>query len=180
MAASGFARLPKPPYYAVIFSSLRNSQDEAGYGVMAERMVELAQQQPGFLGMESTRGADGFGITVAYWKARPRSSPGASMPSTRPRASRAGGTGTTTSNCGSPGSSGPTAGTAEPPSTADSAKIRAPYGRYPPEDCMSDILTTILARKADKDRRAQRPRPRWPTCARASPMLRRRAASPTH
>ena len=68
MAASGFARLPKPPYYAVIFSSLRNSQDEAGYGAMAERMVELAQQQPGFLGMESTRGADGFGITVAYWE----------------------------------------------------------------------------------------------------------------
>lgn len=68
MAASGFARLPKPPYYAVIFSSLRNSQDEAGYGAMAERMVELAQQQPGFLGMESTRGADGLGITVAYWE----------------------------------------------------------------------------------------------------------------
>ena len=68
MAASGFASLPKPPYYAVIFSSLRNGRDELGYGAMAERMVELAQQQPGFLGMESTRGADGFGITVAYWE----------------------------------------------------------------------------------------------------------------
>ena len=68
MAASGFASLPKPPYYAVIFSSLRNGQDDAGYGAMADRMVELAQQQPGFLGMESTRGAHGFGITVAYWE----------------------------------------------------------------------------------------------------------------
>ncbi|MGX5730439.1 antibiotic biosynthesis monooxygenase family protein [Pseudoxanthomonas beigongshangi] len=67
MAGNGFARLPKPPYYAVIFSSQRNGQDDAGYGAMAQRMVELAAQQPGFLGMESTRGADGFGITVAYW-----------------------------------------------------------------------------------------------------------------
>ncbi|MGN6222887.1 antibiotic biosynthesis monooxygenase family protein [Pseudoxanthomonas sp.] len=67
MAGNGFAQLPKPPYYAVIFSSQRNGQDDAGYGAMAERMVELAARQPGFLGVESTRGADGFGITVAYW-----------------------------------------------------------------------------------------------------------------
>lgn len=66
MAASEFASLPTPPYYAVVFSSQRSGRDDAGYGAMAERMVELAQQQPGFLGMESTRGVDGFGITVAY------------------------------------------------------------------------------------------------------------------
>jgi heme-degrading monooxygenase HmoA len=30
-------------------------------------MVELASRQPGFLGVESVRGADGFGITVSYW-----------------------------------------------------------------------------------------------------------------
>lgn len=29
-------------------------------------MVELAQQQPGYLGHESAR--DGLGITVSYWK----------------------------------------------------------------------------------------------------------------
>lgn len=63
---SAFASLPTPPYYAVIFSSLRTPGDD-GYGQMAARMVELAQHQPGFLGQESTRGADGFGITVAYW-----------------------------------------------------------------------------------------------------------------
>ncbi|QDO96796.1 antibiotic biosynthesis monooxygenase [Ferrovibrio terrae] len=66
MSAAGFASTPKPPYYAVIFSSQRTEGDN-GYGAAADRMAELAAQQPGFLGMESTRGADGFGITVAYF-----------------------------------------------------------------------------------------------------------------
>ncbi|HVI60372.1 MAG TPA: antibiotic biosynthesis monooxygenase [Luteimonas sp.] len=61
-----FASLPAPPYYAVIFSSRRRDGDD-GYAAASDRMVELARQQPGFLGVESTRGADGFGITVAYW-----------------------------------------------------------------------------------------------------------------
>lgn len=61
-----FAKLPPPPYYAVVFSSQRRDGDN-GYGATSDRMVELAQQQPGFLGVESTRGDDGFGITVAYW-----------------------------------------------------------------------------------------------------------------
>ncbi len=61
-----FAPTPEPPYYAVIFSTQRSDGDH-GYGRMAERMVELAASQPGFLGMESARGADGFGITVSYW-----------------------------------------------------------------------------------------------------------------
>lgn len=58
---------PAPPYYAVIFSSTRTDTD-AGYGRMADRMLELAATQPGFLGIESARGADGFGITVSYWE----------------------------------------------------------------------------------------------------------------
>jgi heme-degrading monooxygenase HmoA len=62
-----FARGLKPPYYAVIFSSQR-TDGENGYGEAADRMVELAAEQPGFLGVESTRGADGFGITVSYWQ----------------------------------------------------------------------------------------------------------------
>jgi heme-degrading monooxygenase HmoA len=61
-----FAHPPEPPYYAVIFSTQRANGDN-GYGQMAERMVELARQQPGFLGVESARGSDGFGITVSYW-----------------------------------------------------------------------------------------------------------------
>jgi heme-degrading monooxygenase HmoA len=60
------AATPPPPYYAVIFSSQR-TEGEHGYGKMAERMLELAASQPGFLGVESVRGADGFGITVSYW-----------------------------------------------------------------------------------------------------------------
>lgn len=64
---SPFADTPEPPYYAVIFSSRRTADDDDGYGLMAQRMVELAAQQPGFLGVESTRGEEGFGITVSYW-----------------------------------------------------------------------------------------------------------------
>jgi heme-degrading monooxygenase HmoA len=64
--SSPFAQTPEPPYYAVIFSSQRTAAD-AGYAAMAERMVELAQGQAGFLGAESVRGAEGFGITVSYW-----------------------------------------------------------------------------------------------------------------
>jgi len=60
------AKTPEPPYYAVIFSSKRTDVDE-GYGTVAQRMVELASGQPGFLGVESARGTDGFGITVSYW-----------------------------------------------------------------------------------------------------------------
>ena len=62
-----FARLPEGPCFAVIFSSQRTCDDAAGYDATAQRMVELAAQQPGFLGVESARGADGFGITVSYW-----------------------------------------------------------------------------------------------------------------
>ena len=56
------------PYYAAIFTSIRTDSDDAGYAAMAERMVELASQQPGFLGVESARGNDGVGITVSYWE----------------------------------------------------------------------------------------------------------------
>ena len=67
MSVSGFASLPQPPYYTVIFSSRRNDHDDAGYDEAAQRMVDLAAQQPGFLGIEAARDADGFGITVSYW-----------------------------------------------------------------------------------------------------------------
>lgn len=61
------AGTPEPPYFAVIFSSQRTPGDR-GYARMAERMVELAAAQPGFLGVESARAADGFGLTVSYWR----------------------------------------------------------------------------------------------------------------
>lgn len=58
---------PKPPYYAVIFTSLRADADPR-YDTMAVKMVELARAQPGCLGMDSARGTDGLGITVSYWR----------------------------------------------------------------------------------------------------------------
>jgi heme-degrading monooxygenase HmoA len=65
MNLSGIAKTPEPPYYAVIFSSQRTEGDR-GYGSMADKMVELASQQKGFLGVESARD-EGLGITVSYW-----------------------------------------------------------------------------------------------------------------
>ncbi|MBV8649300.1 antibiotic biosynthesis monooxygenase [Paludibacterium sp.] len=61
-----FANPPAPPYYAVIFTSLRQSGDE-GYEAMSQRMSALAEASPGFLGVESVRDAQGCGITVSYW-----------------------------------------------------------------------------------------------------------------
>lgn len=60
------AATPQPPYYVVIFTSLRTEVD-AGYAEAAQRMLELAAEQPGFLGVESAR-SDGLGITLSYWQ----------------------------------------------------------------------------------------------------------------
>lgn len=62
-----FARTPQPPYWVVIFTSRRTADDGADYARMSERLAELAPAQPGFLGIESARAADGVGITVSYW-----------------------------------------------------------------------------------------------------------------
>jgi heme-degrading monooxygenase HmoA len=64
---SRLAETPSPPYYAVIFTSCRTDEDQ-GYSHTAERMVALASQMPGFLGVESVRDVNGFGITVSYWE----------------------------------------------------------------------------------------------------------------
>lgn len=58
---------PPPPYYAVIFVSLRTADDH-GYANMSERMLELGLRHDGFLGIESARGENGLGITVSYWR----------------------------------------------------------------------------------------------------------------
>lgn len=66
------ASTPRPPYTAVIFTSIRSTggdgpYDEEGYAETAARMEELAERQPGFLGIESARNPGGLGITVSYW-----------------------------------------------------------------------------------------------------------------
>ena len=64
---SFIARTPEVPYYAVIFTSERTAGDN-GYAKMADTMVELAADQPGFIGVESVRNEAGEGITVSYWE----------------------------------------------------------------------------------------------------------------
>ncbi|MFE8991423.1 antibiotic biosynthesis monooxygenase family protein [Streptomyces collinus] len=61
------ASLPAPPYYAVVFTAVRTAGDN-GYAETSDRMMELAADQPGFLGVDSARGANGLGVTVSYWR----------------------------------------------------------------------------------------------------------------
>lgn len=61
---SKISSTPKPPYYAVIFTSIM-LENANGYDEMAEKMLKLAGKQSGFLGIESAREA--LGITVSYW-----------------------------------------------------------------------------------------------------------------
>ena len=65
MSDDSIADTPEPPYYAVIFTSLRTPGDN-GYGVMVGRMLKMAAEQPGYLGVESAR--ENLGITVSYWR----------------------------------------------------------------------------------------------------------------
>lgn len=62
------AILPRPPYYCVVFTSLRTHGHQDDYHKVSERMMELAQTIPGYLGVESARNTDGLGITVSYWE----------------------------------------------------------------------------------------------------------------
>ncbi len=62
---SELSKTPEPPYYAVIFTSLRTAGDN-GYGQTAQKIDKLAKEQIGYLGIESAR--EDLGITVSYWK----------------------------------------------------------------------------------------------------------------
>lgn len=59
------SKTPKPPYYAVVFTSIRTEGD-FGYRQMSDKMLDLAEKQEGFLGVESARNE--LGITVSYWE----------------------------------------------------------------------------------------------------------------
>jgi heme-degrading monooxygenase HmoA len=67
MNAPGPASTPPPPYFAVIFTATRSAQPGDGFSETDERMFALAQEQPGFLGYDTTGGGDDLGITVSYW-----------------------------------------------------------------------------------------------------------------
>lgn len=57
---------PEPPYYAVIAPAELND-DVKGYPEMAQKMVEIAKGQSGFIGIESCY-MRGFVIAVTYWE----------------------------------------------------------------------------------------------------------------
>ncbi len=65
---AGLARTPEPPYYAVIFTSRRTAEGAEEYARTAALMEQLAEGQPGYLGLESARDEGGLGITVSYWQ----------------------------------------------------------------------------------------------------------------
>lgn len=58
---------PSPPYFAVIFTSLRTDAD-GDYAETADELLARASRQPGFLGAERARSPDGWGISVTYWE----------------------------------------------------------------------------------------------------------------
>ena len=62
---SQFANTPEPPYYAVIFTSIKSHEDN-GYEKMSQKILKILKNQEGFLGFESAR--EEIGITVSYWK----------------------------------------------------------------------------------------------------------------
>lgn len=62
-----FAKTPQPPYWVVVFTA-QSKGDDPEYDKMAEEMFGLATQQPGFLGIESARDAEGFAVTAIYYE----------------------------------------------------------------------------------------------------------------
>lgn len=62
------SKTPKPPYYAVIFTSINAPVDHTEHAALSARLVEHAQSFAGYLGIEGSRNTDGTGVTAVYWK----------------------------------------------------------------------------------------------------------------
>jgi heme-degrading monooxygenase HmoA len=67
-AMSYIAKTPKPPYYAVVFTSINADVDHTEHTKMYQRMVEIAEGYEGYIGIEPARNPDGSGVAVIYWK----------------------------------------------------------------------------------------------------------------
>lgn len=66
---SPIAQTPKPPYYAVIFTSVLRPGNQQEYALLAAELLELAQGYDGFLGREtSPRDEAGMGLGLSYWR----------------------------------------------------------------------------------------------------------------
>jgi heme-degrading monooxygenase HmoA len=61
-------KTPKPPYYAVVFTSINADVDHSEHTQMYKRMVEIAESYEGYIGIEPARNPDGSGVAVIYWK----------------------------------------------------------------------------------------------------------------
>jgi heme-degrading monooxygenase HmoA len=64
------SKTPKPPYFAVVFTSVNADVDHIEHTEMYGRMLELARGYDGFLGIEPARNPDGTGVAAVYWKDR--------------------------------------------------------------------------------------------------------------
>jgi heme-degrading monooxygenase HmoA len=62
------SKTPKPPYYAVVFTSINADVDHTEHAETYKRMVALAQSYDGYLGIEPARNYDGSRVAVVYWK----------------------------------------------------------------------------------------------------------------
>lgn len=56
------------PCHAVVFASRRTADHAPEYAQAAHELEARARTLPGFLGLESARDAEGFGLTVSYWR----------------------------------------------------------------------------------------------------------------
>jgi hypothetical protein len=92
------SKTPRPPYYAVIFSSINADVDHTEHTAMYKRMVEVAQRYEGYLGIEPARNPDGTGVAAVYWKDHDSIRPLHATPSTGSPSRRAGRSGTATTS----------------------------------------------------------------------------------
>ncbi|MGW0879013.1 antibiotic biosynthesis monooxygenase family protein [Streptomyces sp. NPDC002671] len=58
----------EPPYYAVVFTSLRTENDPDGYQRTAAHLSGLVKDIPGFLGEDFAHTPGGLAISVAYFR----------------------------------------------------------------------------------------------------------------
>ena len=61
------SKTPRPPYFAVIFTSVNADVDHTEHVQMSARLEERAATFQGFLGMEAARNSDGTGVAAVYW-----------------------------------------------------------------------------------------------------------------
>ncbi len=145
-----FANLPEPPYYIVAFSSTRTPGDD-GYGDMADRMVRLAAEQDGFLGIESARSPMASASPIPIGATKRPSGTGSAMSIISPRRRPGGNAGTAIIDCASLASNGPMVTTA----TDRPVPLRFRQGRKttPVRDRPDRAPTSGLQQALDRRRR---------------------------